>query len=290
MPSRKLFLIFLFCFLLLIVFSYLFLFKSKDVLVKQSEVVYSLKLATVPDQISKIFINGYKIGAIDLTLSDLEKEFKLMFEYTPENTSDIKKWNDAILNLNNKAIIQNEGLKVGLFTQTVLDPAKVNQARDYINKVGKIYVSGEFISIWFLNVNEPSIGVPSAKKIALDKINLLRQRIISKEITPKQAGEEIRNDSSLALIDNAYQSNAYRKFESIGINQPIFTDTLINKRMWELNVGETSEVLTARDFSKDGPYDAYFIVITLNDKNNSGYNSLDDLIKMRKTEGLEIKL
>ena len=290
MLSKKLvFILFLILLTILVGVSFLY-FKFKHDQNQLPVGIYSLTSTSTPDSIKFLFQDGYQLGEVKLTNQDLEKEFKLMFEYTPQNINNIENWVKAIQSLNDKAIIQNEGIQSGLFTETNFSPKRVNEAKEYIEKQGKTYVSGEFISIWFLNVNEPSVGLETAKGIAYKKINSLRERIVSEAITMQQAGEEIRNDTSLVSIDGAYESNAYRKFESIGKDQPIFTDTAIDEQMWKLKIGDTSNILTAKDYNENGPYEAYYIFIKITDKKISEYKSLDDLIKIRKAQGLEINI
>jgi len=262
--------------------------KSPEVITPE---VYSLEVPQeIPTQVSEKFQNGLKVGDVTVTMADLEKEFKLMYEYTPENIGDINNWTKAIDQLNDKAIIQNEGLKEGLFTEANLNPRKVNEAREFVETKGKTFVSGEFFSIWFLNTTEPAIGVEAAKALVLDKMQSLRSRVLSGELTMKQAGDEIRNDKSLSSVDLAYESNAYRKFENVAPTEPIFTDTAVDQLMWTLDVDEVSEIITANDFGGEGPYAAYYVVIKLDSANTSEYNSVEDLLRIRKKEGLIINI
>ena len=106
----------------------------------------------------------------------------------------------------------------------------------------------------------------------------------------KEAGSKITARKELEAIDPSYQTNAYLEFSSLKTTQQVINDPLLNDQIWKLNAGEISPVLTGRDFNGKDWYDAYFVIIKVNEKKTSQVDGLEDLIKSRMQEGEIINL
>lgn len=121
-------------------------------------------------------------------------------------------------------------------------------------------VKGALVSIWFNNnFNLGKNNIDQRKQIALEKITKLHDDVKSKKITIEQAGEVIKNDSSLKAIDPAYQVNAYTAFDTAKQTR-IFFDEEINNTLLKLNIGEVSGVLLGFDKYTDGKkYEALYV-------------------------------
>jgi len=239
------------------------------------------------------FEKGYQFQNLTITLEDLEKKFNLYYSNSPNARKEIKNWEHIASLLTEEAILQNEAIKAGVLTPSdkFLDPKKVNLAREYFEKEGTSYLSGEAISIWFYNTKPPAMGVEAAKRKTQQIIESLRSRIISGEISMSQAGQIIASMTDLEEIDFAYKTNAYSSFEFVKPSSKVFNDPEINNALWKLNEQEVSPILIGKDFSpEEGWYEAYFKVIKVNSKKIKEFDNIDQLIKKRTEEELKITL
>ena len=153
-------------------------------------------------------------------------------------------------------------------------------------------VKGEMISIWFKNINEPKMGLETARQITRVKIEGIYQRLQSGQLTDlKSAGEEIKNDPALALIDPSYQGNAYLEFE-INQGEHFFIDPKIQTEAFQLPVNQLSEILVGQDQSPGGDfYDCNFILMKIWERKLKGYQSFEDWFEQkRKNYEVEIKI
>ena len=234
----------------------------------------------------------YQLGNVIVTRADFEKKFSLYYPNTAAARLNPKNWQHIASLLTEEAILQNEAIKERILSpeDKFFDPQKVSIAREYFQKEGTSFISGEAISVWFYNTQPPAMGLEAAKEKTRTLIEGLRERVAKGEITMKQAGEEIASKEELKEIDFAYKTNAYFTFEFVKPGQKIFNDPELNNAIWQFKEGEVSPVLTGRDFSPSGWYEAYFIVVKINSKKEKEFENLEKLIEKRKQEGLEIIL
>lgn len=235
----------------------------------------------------------YKVGEINITKQDIKERYELLYPDDSEEVAKTENWQTAIDQLSRSAILQNEGVKVGLFTNTPdgrIDPKKVNEAEKYFNTKGTTYISGEMFTIWFYNTDPPAIGVEFAKQKALEIITGLQQRVASGELSMKQAGDIIASRTDLVAIDFAYNWNAYAEFLYIHPGEKVINDPELDKKLWELEEGGISEVLIGKDFNGTEWYPAYFKVIRINEKRQTDYDNLEQLIEARQREGQKLEL
>ena len=229
----------------------------------------------------------YKVGEINITEQDIEERYALLYPDDSEEIAKTENWQAAKDQLNRSAILQDEGVKEGLFQNTPdgrIDPHKVNEAEEYFNTKGTTYISGEMFTIWFYNTNPPAVGIEFAKQKVLEIISGLQQRVASGELTMKQAGDIIASRTDLVAIDFAYNWNAYAEFLYIHPGENVINDPELDKKLWELEEGVTSEVLTGKDFNGTEWYPAYFKVIRINEKRQTDYDNLEQLIEARQKE------
>lgn len=259
--------------------------KAKEILITSSQPI-PLPFNAEP------FRKGYQLGKVIITLEDLEKKFELYYPNTPVARTNLKNWENIASLITKEAIFQNEAIKVGLLSPTdnLLDPKKVLLARQYFEKEGTSYISGEVISIWFYNTNPPSMGIEAAKNKTQAIIESLRKKIVLGEINMKKAGEMIASMEDLREIDFAYKTNAYFNFEFRKPTDPIFNDPELTKKVWQLNNQELSPVLIGKDFSPKGWYEAFFCLIKINAKEIKEFNNPEELVEKRMKEGLKITL
>jgi hypothetical protein len=234
----------------------------------------------------------YQLQNVIVTSKDFEKKFSLYYPDTSAARNNIKNWQHIASILTEEAVILNEAIKKGIVSpnEKFLDPKKIDLGRQYFEKEGTSYISGEVISVWFYNTQPPPMGVEAAKAKTQALIEKLREKVAKEEISMKQAGEIIASSSQLEEIDFAYKTNAYFTFEFIKPNQKVFNDPDLNKILWQFKEGEVSPVLIGKDFAPSGWYEAYFVVIKISSKKIQEFDDINKLIEKRKQEGLKIIL
>ncbi|GIW63707.1 MAG: hypothetical protein KatS3mg091_509 [Patescibacteria group bacterium] len=253
-----------------------------------------------PEEIDKIYpfsagkvADGIQVGAVRVYLEDINQRFKYSYQNTVENRKDPEKWQAVFDGLTDEIILQNEAVRKGIvfYSDNKFTPARANFAREYFETKGTTYLSGEAISVWFYNIEPPAMGVEKAKEITRPFIEDLRNQIASGSLTMKQAGEKIKANKSLFEIDEAYEWNAHQEFLYLKKDHKYFHDDILNDYIWKMEEGQLSPVLIGRDFAPEfGWYEAYYIVIKINEKKIQEFDSVEELIEARKKEGLVLKI
>lgn len=171
-----------------------------------------------------------------------------------------------------------------------LDPAIFNSAtKDYLARLKAVseikqkvegeadQIKGVIASIWFFNLGKTGpMGYDRGKEFALEKITKLHADVKSGKTTVEQAGELIRNDTSLAQIDASYKSNAIYEFD-VKNNDKITSNPDFDSALKKSPVGQVTDVfLSIEDpyFVRPGLYQ--FGVVK--NKVNSNIGSLEDWI------------
>lgn len=240
--------------------------------------------------------HGIFVGNVTVYWEDLLRKYNLLYDSNPENWSNLANWKNVINKVTEDAILQNEGVKTNLFAgedSSRLDPIKITRARNYFDTKGKEYLSGEAITVWFYNDKIPEMGLDPAKKITFDLISEVRSKILANSITMKDGADLISSDFKLSEIDPAYQANAYLKFTYISPEDRVFHDDYVDKLLRDIEVGEVSEVITGHDFKDDSKYDAFYIVLKVNEKTSKEkfpFKSSENVIRKRILEGYKLEL
>lgn len=236
------------------------------------------------------FATGVPVGEIIVYQGDLDTGFGTY--YQKKDSSNKDKWNKTVLLLLNDAIIQNEGIKLGLYPKGdgKLNYNNIHTAKEYIDKNLISHLSMERITIFFNNYMgegnpNPKVGIPEGKKIAYTVLSDLRTKVVNGQYTMRQAGQAIAGMSTLKDVDIAYKNNAYHTYTNLLPSDTPFDPELMNIA-WTLNTGEVSDVL----MSKTGTTEYYYTVIKVIDKKTGQYKSMQELIDQRKKEGLNIKI
>ncbi len=227
------------------------------------------------------------VGDVVVSTSDLEKRFEIYHAMTPENVNNILLWKHIGTQVVHDAALQNLAIQEGYLaaTETTFNPQKVNEAREYFETRGTNHISGEMITLWFYNTNEPEMGVEAARALQKERIDSLRQRLVNGEITMKEAGEEIAANADIEAIDPAWVGNAYHKFEYVDPGQEVFNDPKLNTTIWNSPVGEYTDVLVGQDFTPTEAYDAYFSIVLINEKQtNKHADSVTEVMQQVEIE------
>jgi len=218
------------------------------------------------------------VGNVKVTVNDLEKLFSIYYE----DTSNESLWKEIAEKIVHEAALQDFASREG-FLENIsqnFDPGKAEQARTYFEQKGTNHVSGEVINLWFYNTEEPAMGVDAARAIQKERIDIIHAEIKSGKITMTQAAEKIKAMSEIGEIDPSWVRNAYFKFEYTDPDKGIFNDPKLNKYVWDLEIGEVSEVLVGQDFDNNNGYDAYFSIIKLYEKEtNKESDSVEEVIE-----------
>lgn len=242
----------------------------------------------------EVFQSGYRLGDVTIYQTDLERKFSLYYPNSIDARSNLENWRKIADLITSDAIILNEGVKVDLFVPSEvvnIDPYKVNRAKKYFEKQGTSYVSAEMIAVWFHNVTEPKIGIEEAKSQTRQVIEGIREKVVKRELTMREAGNKIAEMEGLSEFDPSYKTNAFVKLEYHKPGESAFTDPLLNDKLWQINPGEISQIFIGRDTDGRGKWwDAYYAVLKITDKKLTQFESVDSLIDARKKEGQLITL
>lgn len=137
-------------------------------------------------------------------------------------------------------------------------------------------ISGTAITIWYYNVQKPSIPEAEAKRIAQLKMRDLRTKILTGTITIEEAGKQITQDTSLEKNDPNYKGNAIIKFKDMDKDHLPFSFDELNKQIWNLKPGELSTVINIESFKNPKFPEKFYILIRLDAKSNNGEKSFNE--------------
>lgn len=122
---------------------------------------------------------------------------------------------------------------------------------------------GAYVTIWFMNFKPGPIGYEEGKKLALEKITALHNAVKNGQMTIKQAGQAIENDTSLAQVDPQYKTNAYVEFNTKDKPEGLTFQPEFDKQLLALKVGETTPIFTGQDYEQSDfsqpPKDALYM-------------------------------
>lgn len=239
----------------------------------------------------KKFIHGIKVGKITIYPEDIITAYETYYPNTETERQKAENWYRATYQLNNTVILQNEGIKLGLFPpgNGRLDYKKADMTKKYIENNMTESMSVERISIFYHNylapsVANPKVGVEKAKTIAWAVLNDLQIKISSGQMTMKEAGDAIRSMTELEDVDLAYKLNAYQNVTRMYRGDYPFDKKLVDAA-WGMQKGEISGIIMSES-NENGIY----AILKVTDKNSGEYHSLNELFQKRKNEGLKLTL
>lgn len=120
----------------------------------------------------------------------------------------------------------------------------VEEAKKIINNQAD-GIEGTAVFMWFINGPVGPLGYEKSKEIVYAKILRLHTLVKNKEMTIRQAGEQIKNDTSLAQIDPAYKTNAILDFKALK-GERITINEDFDKALWKLQKQEVSDVFVGK--------------------------------------------
>lgn len=236
---------------------------------------------------------GVRIGEVVVFYNDLENLFLLENASTPENYRNLELWQAAAAELEKRAIVLNEGIRVEYLVPEELplkyDPKLHAQVYDYYEDNELQHVSGELISVWFFNVEPPDIGLEAGQAQAQAVAQDLHSRIVG-GLSMQEAAEILKSNENMKKIDQALERNAYTTFENITRNDQIIHDPQLNDIVWQLELDEVSPVLVGRDFTGEEWFDAYYAILHITDKELDKLPSFERLYEQRRLEGFTLTL
>lgn len=152
----------------------------------------------------------------------------------------------------------------------------VNQIRDIISAKSTKY-SASAISIWYYNATAPKISESQARQIARSKIARLLNDLRTGKINMQQAGEQIKNDTSLAQIDSNYRGNAYSSFNDWTIDNPPFSFSIMNKTVLSMNPKQYSDIIEIE--ISTGMIEKLFTILYLDNVQDGQFDSLSSWVQ-----------
>lgn len=236
---------------------------------------------------------GVQIGGVVVYYHDLENLFLLENAPTPENYRNLDLWQAAANELEKRAIVLNEGIRVEYILPKELplkyDPKLHAEVYDYYEDNELQHVSGELISVWFFNVEPPDIGLEAGQAQAQAVAQDLHSRIVE-GLSMQEAAEILKSNENMKKIDQALERNAYTTFENITRNDQIIHDPQLNDIVWQLELDEVSPVLVGRDFTGEEWFDAYYAILHITEKELDKIPSFEQLYEQRRLEGFTLTL
>jgi hypothetical protein len=229
---------------------------------------------------------GETIHGLTVTLADIEQTFVDLFEDTPENRTQLTLWQLAADTVTANAILQSEGMQQGIIQgSSTYDPDLAQAVRDYFNdQEGTI--DGEIITVWF---QETEISTDETEATKTEIYNLLtryREQIHDGIVTMQNAASEI-NENSFTKI---YGGAEYSTFtDSTVANGPV-ADSTILEEMWQYQENEVTVPLLGQTATNGVGHNAYYSLIKIAQKNTIPYQSADQLVQVRISEGKKITL
>jgi hypothetical protein len=167
----------------------------------------------------------------------------------------------------------------------ILRAKNVQDVKDKIQSESNS-IDGYVVSIWFANDVPPAMGADKAKAFAYQKIVALQQQVKLKQITVQQAGAQIKADTSLAQIDEAYKVNAIFPF-SKKQGQLITISKELDAALWQQPIGGVTDVILVKSMptydTKD--VDAVYMFGQVTGKTGSGtISNFDTWYDQQKTK------
>lgn len=168
---------------------------------------------------------------------------------------------------------------------------RVNLVKEIREKVGSLsnQTSGVAYSIWFWNTYPGPLGLEKGKQFALEKLTKVHKLLKDKAIDATGAGEMIKNDATLAQIDQSYETNAFFNFTKRG--KPVTQSKELDSIIDSLKEGEVSDIILGKLTNKQTgkvTENYYAFAIVAKKVTTSGFNSFKDWFDTNK-KGYEIK-
>lgn len=250
-------------------------------------------------------INGYsgrdkrsleKVGAETIYNEAINMEYS--YYPLPRNPTNTKKF---LLKIARDSTILQGGAQDGYIT---LDSSFYNAVMlDYLKRMQMVTkvenavaakentISGSIVAIFFYDNGPGSAGYVQGKAIAYAEIQKLHAAVISNQMTMEQAGEAIKNDASLAQVDNEYKANAYVPF-TMTPGEPLTFDTTFNGLIENLQPGQTTAVYTGKDKDRttNQSIDAVYMFAKVDTVKNNGSNTTFDQWYAQKQKEYETTL
>ena len=220
----------------------------------------------------------------------LYEEFPQDF-FSPSASISAVKQKSLITAINDSVLLQSEA-KEGLInlTPVIFNNLNKNQQlrKKKVQEITKRRmateekISGAAISIWYHNVQPPSIPIYEAEKLAKSKIQEVYNDIKQGKITFQEGGEIVRNDSELAKIDPSFRGNAYMGFDDLSPPQQPFTYKALNQAVSSLKEGEISNILKIVSPNDKNPDEEFYAFVKIFKRTNRGSGNFFSWLEKEK--------
>ncbi len=160
----------------------------------------------------------------------------------------------------------------------------LEKLKDSFNNKLEEKISGGRISIWYHNVNPPTkYTIDEARTIAQNKIQAIYQNLISGKITFSEAGNQIKNDGSLADLDPNYKGNAVYLFDNVSPDTIAFPSQQIKDTVLHLKPGQISTITEQQNPKPSNIGEEFFAIWTITNITNSNEGDLSNWIDKQKS-------
>lgn len=198
-------------------------------------------------------------------------------------------------NMVNQSVALQAGEQLGLITlnSTIFNSASKDMEKRYqsyqevrmkiLDKSSSI--QGAYVSLLFNNDGVGPLGLEASKQKAFEKIQPLQQQVASGQITLQQAGEQLKADTSNALLDPVFKLHAYREFKEEP-GKDITIDNTFNTVLRKLNEGQTSDVhlLKVDDLTQNPPgiIETGYVFGQVTKKTLSTFNNFEEWVASQR--------
>jgi hypothetical protein len=187
------------------------------------------------------------IGEENIYQSDLDTEIK----YFPTNITEVEgvSTKQYLLNkiIEDSILLQESGqvLSNNIYnspTKDYLERTKQTQELKDLRVSAienlKVGISGDLITVWYLNMIQSPYGEAEAKIMAFSKITEIHNKIQEGELSIEQAAQVLKGDNSWSKIDPSYIGNTRYEFK---LTEDPFTYAYIKPVEFLEDIRETRE-------------------------------------------------
>jgi len=138
------------------------------------------------------------------------------------------------------------------------------------------------VSVWFYNVDPPTVSVAQAEQIARTKLTQIYGQLQNSSLTMVQAGEAIKKDAKLARVDRNYDGNAYTISADWDRDNPAFTFNELTDAVYNLKEGQMTPVTKVSDV-RPNHREEFFVIIKMEKRFDGQFRSLGEWTRMAET-------
>lgn len=225
----------------------------------------------------------------DETIYTDDINFYLYFYHNPEYTLGKEFTDRVLIEVAEQVVRDSVIIQAGVNEDLITEPENMMDQpfKDHMERltlaqtvketlpVGSVDV--EVVTAWFFNSVEPEMGVDVASEYARELLSSLHERVSGGDITMQDAGEALRQDAVMQVIDGGLEGNSYQHFV-INLGEQRYFDASVQDTIFSLQEGEISDVKLGQDLNaSDQWYDAFYYFAYMRER-SAGVISFDEWV------------